>query len=414
MNAVKETKTRKRWRLIAIIYGAALLYLLFQGGKTALMLFMILNVLLIYLALGRWSGISRVSGIRSYRQTGASAGSDHSLTAGSTLDVQLSVKVPGVYPIPYVLVRDRLQRHNGQQLQFEASFVPSFKRSGDVLYQTPPLQRGEYRFVTTECISHDIFGLFEHSGRFGSESAFSVLPQIVPLRQWHSIQSGFRGPFSHAAAPRAAKETTQINGVREYLYGDRLSRIHWNATAKTGDWKSKAFERESLPRTLIILDRYAGDYPAPGTERFELAVSTAASLIDSGLKGDTAIGIMSAGKKLTILPPKSGVEQRNALMKHLTFVDADAEQGLYKSLVAADSRLEPGSFAIVISGTSGREAIRSMEWLSRKGLTPCLMHIGGDRRLEEQWRLMIRGKGWSLFELKQLQELPAVLEGGRA
>lgn len=397
-----------------MIYGAALLYLLFQGGKTALMLFMILNVLLLYLALGRWSGISRVSGIRSYRQSGAASNSDHSLSAGSTLDVQLSVKVPGVYPIPYVLVRDRLLRHNGQQLQFESSFVPNFKRSGEVLYQTPPLQRGEYRFGTTECVSHDIFGLFEHSGRFGSEAVFSVLPQIVPLRQWHSIQSGFRGPFSHAVAPRAAKETTQINGVREYLYGDRLSRIHWNATAKTGDWKSKAFERESLPRTLIILDRYAADYPAPASDRFELAVSTAASLIDSGLKGDTAIGLMSSGKKLTMLPPKSGVEQRNSLLKHLTFVDADAEQGLYKSLMAADSLLEPGSFAIMISGASGKEAIRAMEWLSRKGLTPCLMHIGGEQRLQEQWRLMIRSKGWSLFELKQLQELPAVLEGGRA
>lgn len=413
MSAVKETKTRRRWRLIALIYGAALLYLLFQGGKTALMLFMILNVLLLYLALGRWSGISKVSGIRSYRQSGAASQGDHSLSAGSTLDVQLSVKVPGVYPVPYVLVRDRLLRHNGQELQFEASFVPNFKRSGDVLYQTPPLQRGEYRFETTECVAHDIFGLFEHSGRFGSDAVFSVLPQIVPLRQWHSIQSGFRGPYSHAVAPRAAKETTQINGVREYLYGDRLSRIHWNATAKTGDWKSKAFERESLPRTLIILDRYAPDYPAPASDRFELAVSAAASLIDSGLKGDTAIGLMSSGKKLTLLPPRSGVEQRNSLMKHLTFVDADAEQGLYTSLVAADSRLEPGSFAILISGASGKEAIRAMEWLSRKGLTPCLMHIGGEQRLQEQWRLMIRSKGWALFELKQLQELPAVLEGGR-
>lgn len=410
----KVAKTRKRWRLIAFIYGAALLYLLFQGGKTALMLFMILNVLLLYLVLGRWSGISHVSGNRSYRQTGSSAHIEQSLTAGSTLDVQLTVKVPGVYPIPYVLIRDRLIRHNGQLINFEASFVPSFKRSGEVSYQTPPLQRGEYRFGTTECISHDIFGLFEHSGSFGSETVFSVLPQIVPLRQWHSVQSGFRGPYSHAVAPRAAKETTQINGVREYLYGDRLSRIHWNATAKTGDWKSKAFERESLPRTLLILDRYAADFPEPAAERFELAVSTAASLIDSGVKGDTAIGLMSSGKKLTILPPKAGVEQRGTLLKHLTFVDADAEQGLYKTLLAADSRLEPGSFAVIISGTSGKEAIRAMEWLSRKGLTPCLMHIGGVRRLEEQSRLMIRSKGWTLFELKQLQELPAVLEGGRA
>lgn len=405
----------RRWRIIALIYSVALFYFLFQGGKTAFMLFMILNLLLIYLLLGKWSGISQVNGSRSFRQQGAFAHAEHSLTAGSSIEVQLSVKVPGVYPIPYVLVREQLHRHNGQTLDFEASFIPNWKRMGEVLYTTPPLQRGEYRYKSTVCLSHDVFGLFEHTGSFGSEAVFSVLPQTVPLRQWHGAQRGIRGPFSHAIASRSAKETTQLNGVREYLYGDRLSRIHWNATAKTGDWKSKAFERESLPRTIIILDRFAGDYPAPATERFELAVSTAASLLDNGLKGDTAMGLLSVGKKLTVIQPKSGAEQRNEMMKHLTFVDTDAPNTIYKSLLLADSMLEPGSFAILISGVTGKDALRSMEWLSRKGLTPCLIHIGNISAYEgtdESWRKLLRSRGWPVFSLKQLQELPAVLEGG--
>ncbi|CAM4464795.1 uncharacterized protein (DUF58 family) [Paenibacillus endophyticus] len=411
MAAAKSKKLR--WQLVAVIYVTSLFYFLFQGGKTAFMLYMILNLLLVYLVLGRWSGINRVSGSRTYTVPSANA-LEQSLSAGSSLDVTLSMKIPGYYPLPYVIVRDQMQRHNGQKLAFESSFVPNWKRSGQVVYQTPPLQRGEYRFMHTQCLSYDVFGLFEHSGQFGTETVFNVLPQTVPLRQWNGIQRGIRGPYSHAIASRSAKETTQINGVREYLYGDRLSRVHWNATAKTGEWKSKAFERESLPRTIVILDRYAGGYALELATRFELAVSAAASLLENGLKDDTAMGLLSIGDKLTMISPKSGIEQRNIMMKHLTFVDADAVRPLYSSLQQADTILEPGSFAVVITPDTGADVIKSMEWLSRKGITPCLLHISSavDKLSgNTSWKNVMRERGWPVFEIRQLQELPTVLEG---
>lgn len=411
MAAAKSTKLR--WQHVAVIYLTSLFYFLFQGGKTAMMLFMILNLLLIYLVLGRWSGINKVTGSRSYSVPSMNA-LDQSLSAGSSLEVNLTMKIPGYYPLPYVIVRDQLQRHNGQRMAFETSFVPNWKRSGQVAYQTPPLLRGEYRFTHTQCLSYDVFGLFEHSGQFGTETVFNVLPQTVPLRQWNGIQRGIRGPYSHAVATRSAKETTQINGVREYLYGDRLSRVHWNATAKTGEWKSKAFERESLPRTVVILDRHAKGYSGELTTRFELAVSAAASLLENGLKDDTAMGLLSIGESLTMIPPKSGVDQRNAMMRHLTFVNADAVRPLYASLQQADTILEPGSFAVVITPETGADVIRSMEWLSRKGMTPCLLHISSvvdALSPNTSWKHVMRERGWPVFEIRQLQELPAVLEG---
>lgn len=399
---------------MTVIYTVSLFYFLFQGGKTAFMLFVILNLLLIYLLLGKWSGINRVDGSRTYASQGAVA-MDQSLAAGSSLEVNLNVKIPGMYPLPYVIVRDRLQRHNGQALSFETSFVPNWKRLGKVAYQTPPLGRGEYRFVGTECLTYDVFGLFEHAGRFGTETVFTVLPQTVQLRRWHGVQRGIRGPYSHAIASRSAKETTQINGVREYLYGDRLSRVHWNATAKTGQWKSKAFERESLPRTLIVLDRSPGAYGGELPDRFELAVSTAASLLENGLKEDTAMGLLSIGASITMLPPKSGLEQRNTLMRHLTFVDADATYSLYTSLMMADQAIEPGSFAVVITPDTGPDVVKSMEWLARKGVTPCLLHIASSVDLlshNKALKRVMSEKGWPVYSIRQLQELPDVLEGG--
>ena len=316
-----------RWRSIGILYIISLLYLLFQGGKSSFMLFCIFNVLVIYLIFGRWSGINRAAGAR-HVTNGTVVTREQTLLAGTRLEVSLQIQIPGIWPIPYVLVRDRLLSHNGIILPFESSFVPSYRKQGAVNYTTPPLERGMYHFAQTECSTRDIFGLFEHRGSFESSHLFSVYPRMVPIREWQLFKRGSKGPFSTSLSQLSSKETTQINGVREYIYGDRLSRIHWNATARTGQWKSKEFERESLPRTVFVLDRYAGAYE--GQDQFELAVSVTASMLEYGFRRSSAMGLVSSGRKQEGFAPHSRTDQRALIFNHLVSVQAD---GLHPSIV---------------------------------------------------------------------------------
>lgn len=399
-----------RWWMAASLYAGALVFVLFQGGKAALMVFLIFNVLLLYLLLGRWSGIRRVQGERRVTHPGAAR---PALSAGSRLEVELKVKVPGYWPIPYVLLRERLVRHGGKDLPFEVSFVPDLKRSGGVHYLTPPLQRGVYHFSPTICSTKDIFGLIEHTGSFQAEDTFRVLPKTVAIRTWTQLRRGVKGPYSHTAAARSSKETTQLNGVRDYLYGDRLSRIHWNATARTGKWKSKEFEREAMPRSVIVLDRSQTAYAR--ADLFELAVSSAASLLDFGLRNENAMGFVSVGSQPDLWEPRASIEHRNEVINHLVSVDNDSALPLYRALRQAEPGLVQGSLAIIISPQGGEEIIRAMQWLDRKGLQPCLIYIDettGQSAAEEQWQQLIARWGWSIYKVKSLQELPAVLEGG--
>ncbi|SEN06936.1 DUF58 domain-containing protein [Paenibacillus sp. OV219] len=410
--------TLLRWRLIGLVYITSLLFLLFQGGKTSFMLFCIFNVLLIYLVFGRWSGIAGVTGIRKLG-SGTASIAEQSLSAGSRLDVQISVQIPGVWPIPYVLVRDRLTSHSGKTVPFEASFVPSYRRAGSISYTTPPLERGVYRFESTECSTRDIFGLFEHKGSFESSVPFSVYPRTVAIRQWKQLKRGAKGPYSTSASRLAAKETTQINGVREYIYGDRLSRIHWNATAKTGQWKSKEFERESLPRTIVVLDRYVGAYEKP--EQFELAVSTAASMLEFGFRRGTAVGLVSIGSRTDGFAPTASPDQRELMMKHLVRVQADGDQPLYRALRQSSAITQAGSFVVVVSPQTGEDTVRAMEWLNRTGVVPVLVHLkpGGTERNNVsdirtgEWMRLLRRNGIAVHMISTLQELPDVLEGGK-
>jgi Uncharacterized conserved protein (some members contain a von Willebrand factor type A (vWA) domain) len=399
-----------RWRLTGAVYVCSTLYLLFQGGKTAFMLFVILNVLLVYLALGRLSGIGRVKGER--RLGGSDLPQHQMLSAGTRLEVELSIRIPGFWPVPYVLVQDTLERIGGKPMMFEVSFIPDFRRTGSVRYSTPPLPRGWYAFRKTECVTRDIFGLFEHRGAFDSASRFTVLPQTVPIRHWNRVERGLKGPYAHAVSDRFSKETTQINGVREYIYGDRLSRIHWNATAKTGEWKSKEFDRESVPRTVIVLDRCGAAYA--NADHFELAVSVAASLIEYGIRRETAMGLVSSGASSDGFLPRSTAEQRQLILNHLVGVQADGAAGLYRSLRQSPLTIPRGSFVVLVTPHSGEEAIRTMEWLERSGNTPCLIHLPGERGRAETaaWQQILIARGWPVYNVRALAELPAVLEGG--
>ncbi|BBH21349.1 hypothetical protein Back11_26940 [Paenibacillus baekrokdamisoli] len=408
--------TTMRWRIIGILYAISLLFLLFQGGKTSFMLFCIFNVLAIYLVFGRWSGIGSVTGVR-HLVNGTAQTGEQTLLAGTRLEVNLHIQIPGVWPIPYVLVRDRLLDQNGSAIPFETSFVPSYRRLGVVSFMTPPLERGIYRFAPTECSTRDIFGLFEHTGNFESSASFSVYPRIVPIRQWQLFKRGSKGPYSTSASRLSSKETTQINGVREYIYGDRLSRIHWNATARTGQWKSKEFERESLPRTVFVLDRYAGTYERQ--DQFELAVSVTASMLEFGFRRSSAMGLVSTGKKQEGFAPHSKSDQRAIILNHLVRIQADGDTPLYRALRESTSLVPTGSLAVIISPQAGEETVRSMEWLSKRGVMPVLVHLKGKGDSikdngDQQWLRLLQRGGFIVHPISTLQELPKVLEGGIA
>ena len=225
-------------------------------------------------------------------------------------------------------------------------------------YKTPPLRRGIYNFTKTDCSTEDIFGFFEHKGTLALEHSFSVLPQKTTIREWKKLQQMLKGMHHHSSTARAMRETTQINGAREYNYGDRLSRIHWNATAKTGTLKSKEFERESLPKTIVILDRAKQHYA--NQEQFELAVSIAASLIEFGTKRDLAFGLLSTGANSEYFEPKYGQSQHMQILNHLIMVEADGKFSLEQVLKERTKSLLPGTFVAIISPQIGESMLSAL------------------------------------------------------
>ncbi|WP_123039757.1 DUF58 domain-containing protein [Cohnella candidum] len=399
------------WLPGALLYACSAFYVLFQGGKTSLMLFVMLNALIVYLLLGRWSGIGGVQGTRSIVGSAAESGY---LTAGMRVQIRLKMQIPGFWPVPYVIVRDQLVRPLADDSQiYELSFVPDYRRRGEVVYETAPLRRGRYRFMTTECSTRDIFGLFEHQGKFTEPLDLQVYPRMIALKDWVMLRRSQRGVFQHTFTSKWAKETTQFDGVREYAQGDRLSRIHWNATARTGQWKSKEFEREALPRIVFLLDRAATSYRS--SEQFELAVSVAASLLELVVQRGMPVGFVSTGRKPAWFGAGREPVTRDEVLRHLVDVEADGNLPLSHWIAQTAERFEPGVQVVVISPTADEQVSAAFTALEAKRMIPSLLHVSEavsseeQKRKYRQWEQLSKAKQWDCSSVSRLEDLPAAL-----
>ncbi len=402
-------KYSSRFWYFAGCYFASTLFMLFQGGKLAFMIFFIMTLLTAYLVLGRWSGIARATGSR----TLLNIESDRAIEAGSSVAIKLQLHVPGFWPIPYVVIRDRLLRRGGAQSIFETSCVPDWKRRGTVEYVTQPLRRGFYHFAETECSTEDIFGMFEHSGLLAMQQSFVVKPQTIAIKEWQQFHQAFKGHHYHSTTTQALRETTQINGVREYIYGDRISRIHWNATAKSGTWKSKEFERESLPKSVVMIDRNADNYES--REMFELAVSVGASLLEYGMQKDLAMGLLSVGSNAVYLEPNRMSAHYRRMNQHLIDIEADGSYSLLDILKDRARYFSQGCFFLVISSQMDDRMAQSLQWINHRQMNPCHILIGtaGRTAAAEEWLRKLRNRGMLAYAVNTLMELPGVLGGKR-
>ncbi|WP_059044323.1 DUF58 domain-containing protein [Paenibacillus rubinfantis] len=410
--------SRKFWR-VASVWLVCLLYVLFQGGKTSLMLFMMVSVLGFYWAIGGLGGVKRIRGSRTLSLSGERGAV---LQAGDQVMVKLQLQLPAFLPLPYIVVRETLRRHNGDTWVFEDSVVPYFSSRSELVYKTPPLERGKYGFTGTHCSAEDIFGLVEHTSAFHTGGEFRILPRTVFIPHWelYSRNSRLAGPETAVALSR--RESTQINGVRDYVYGDRISRIHWSATAKTGTWKSKEFEHESLPKMLLVLDAHTSGYLR--SAQFELAVSTAASLLEYGARERISMGLCTLGKTLRYFPPAESYLERQQMLHQLVDINADGFGNYKDRLEAQQDLFQPGAFFILISPLADDKVLSMLRLAKSRQMIPYHIQIGDESAASgvpnayragkrSAWQGTLQERGLRGVYVSSLRELPAAMGGAK-
>jgi uncharacterized protein (DUF58 family) len=260
--------------------------------------------------------------------------------------------------------------------------------------QTLLTQRGVFPLGPTVLASGDLFGMFPIQQSIPPQDSLLVYPMMVELRDFPN-PAGLL-PGGESLRRRTHQVTPNAAGVREYLPGDSLNRIHWSSTARRNRLMVKEFELDPLAEVWLFLDgeRFGHASMAEAPKEFDIfhfwkqrskvslpaateeySVSIAASLSRHFIRRGRSIGLVSAGRHLTLIPPERGGRQLGKILEALALSRAEGEVPL-EGMIETQARHVPrGSTIILISHSVRMEFAFSVEYLLRRGLRPVVVLI---------------------------------------
>lgn len=224
----------------------------------------------------------------------------------------------------------------------------------DYRYTFSTSRRGWYRFGPATLTATDPFGLVRRKKRFDQVDGVLAYPRVVPVTQ---VIVPARQPYGDFKPPQALQEDPLIiSGVREYVPGDSPRRIHWRATARTGELQVRVSEPTATPIAAIFLDTLTFSHLWEGqqSDLLELAVVVASSLSAQLLEGRYQVGLYANApipevSRSVRIPPSRRPGQLPRILERLAMLAPAFGQRIEQMMTEELPRLPWGATMVVVT-----------------------------------------------------------------
>ena len=215
-----------------------------------------------------------------------------------------------------------------------------------------------------EISTTDLLGIYRATTRHGEIDKIMVYPKIHDLRNFHIGTSqitneGTSRKKSNILSPHASS-------VREYAYGDSLSRVHWKTTARTNRLMSKEFDVGSSNEVVILndLDKSV-QCGRLDDSTDELSISVTASLTKSYTDSHTPVGFLSHGNDRYYITPGIGSSHFDRTMQTLAVAKPGNGKKLQQVIAEERNIWFNNSSIIIITPSSETEWVTALSELSQ-------------------------------------------------
>ncbi len=374
------------WRRIAVLVVVTLiawLIALNTGRRLPLQFAYVLTSLLVAAFVIAWSGVrglafTRVTPVRHTQ-------------VGHILEEHLSITNRWWLPKLWIEVMD-FSTFPGHRV---SHVVPTLRGGRTYRWHVRTLatRRGVFRLGPMRVTSGDPFGLFLFRRDLPHHTSVVVFPYVAPLPYFPLPEGRLTG--GEVAHRRTHQVTTNVAGVREYMPGDSLNRIHWRTTARVRRLMSKEFELDPLADVWLVLDMHRDVYG--GVERntedvvpvlmvnrkdimlpphgAEYAVSVTATLGNHMLRHDRALGLVCHAQQRWIIPSDRGERQRDRLLETLALVEPEGRLPLSHVLLIELPLFGRHSTIVVVTGDWTAHWVPPLIELKRRGVVPIVILI---------------------------------------
>jgi len=213
--------------------------------------------------------------------------------------------------------------------------------SARAAYRIPTVRRGNYAVGPMITSLSDPFGLAQTSSELGLVDQVTVYPRIHDLASPPLGGGGLRASADAVRARSVTLDGDEFAALREYEIGDDLRKVHWPATARTGELFIRQDTSYREPHVVVVLDTRAD---AHDDESFEVAVEVVASLLVRLTRDGRRVAIRTTGGTVLCTADDGavGLDRLSAVTLDPTARVLDPAVGAGQSLVVlVTGRIDP-------------------------------------------------------------------------
>jgi len=270
--------------------------------------------------------------------------------SGDITSLALRIRASGWWPRMFLEARDVLPRLIRRTDDAPLAFDIAPGGEATLRYDVEPLKRGAYRLRHVLLTARDPMGLFAFTKRIPADGELIVYPtpEAVP---GFTLSGADR--YGYRDLPRAAARGSGIDpdGVREYIPGDPLRRMHWKTVARTGDLHVIEFEEARSVDVVLLLDCYAGSVVGEDLDtNFEYLVRAAASIAEEAIRQQASVRLSCMGDGGIGTGAGRGTDHLLSILAALARVEPLDPGRLAQRVSARLGPLPAGTTLVVLTG----------------------------------------------------------------
>lgn len=243
-------------------------------------------------------------------------------------------------------------------------------------------QRGTFIFGPSIIRSGDLFGFFRREKRIEVLDYLFVYPRLVPLEKLGIPSRQFFGDIR--LRRHLFQDPVLTAGVRDYISGDSLKRIHWKSSARLGKLQTKVYEPTTTVDLSLFLDIRTLKAPLWGSnlQLQEFGIITAASISQHALEAGFRVGlyvnqITRFSQGLVRVPHSQHPDQLVRILETLAQIHQIEMLPIARFIREEAAALPWGSTIVVISAQPSDDLLGALLDLKRVGRSVALVKVGG-------------------------------------
>jgi uncharacterized repeat protein (TIGR01451 family) len=312
--------------------------------------------------------------------------------AGETVELTIELENRKLLPLSWVRVTDVLP--DGITLENTHDAAPTIAPSAlyDVFalrwferlrrrYRVRCHRRGYFRFGPARLISGDVFGLTKMEAQAVRPDWLIVYPRVYPIED---LGLPSKDPLGDLKARQVIfEDPLRIVGVREHQPGDSFRRVHWKASARHQELRSKVYEPATSHKLALFLNVATFEQPWRGTisEVLEQLISITASLANHAIERRYAVGVIANSSVPNSshhikVPPGRSPQQMTRILEALAAVTPIAPASIERLLIEECPKLSRGATLVLVTSVLYDALSSTLLHLTRAGRRIVLITLG--------------------------------------